>query len=62
MRIFATIAYGFATSLVLLAVAATLIGAPRSEAAPRGGLTAATILGSDTVPPAERPNAPPPSS
>ena len=47
MRLVTTLAYGFATALVFVALAAALIGEPAPDSAVHGGLTTATVLRSD---------------
>ncbi|MCJ2024689.1 hypothetical protein [Methylobacterium sp. J-067] len=47
MRTFSTLAYGFAAALALMVAAAHVIGPPNADDGRRGGLTAATVLGSD---------------
>lgn len=47
MRTFSTLAYGFAAALALMIAAAHVIGPPNPDDGRRGGLTAATVLGSD---------------
>lgn len=47
MRTFSTLAYGVAAALALMVAAAHVIGPPNPEEVRRGGLTAATVLGSD---------------
>lgn len=47
MRTLSTVAYGFAVALALVVAAAHVIGQPDPNEVRRGGLTAATVLGSD---------------
>lgn len=47
MRTFSTLAYGFAAALALMVAASHVIGPPNPDETRRGGLTAATVLGTD---------------
>ena len=47
MRTLTTVAYGFAVAHALVVAAAHMIGPPDPDDVRRGGLTAATVLGSD---------------
>ncbi|MCJ2014655.1 hypothetical protein [Methylobacterium sp. J-076] len=47
MRALTTIAYGFAAALAFVVVAGHVIGPPDPDEARHGGLTAATVLGTD---------------
>ena len=47
MRMLSTLAYGFAAALALMVAASHVIGTPNPDEVRRGGLTAATVLGSD---------------
>ncbi len=51
MRALMTLAYAVAAALVFITVMAAIIGAPRPDDAPQGGLTAATILRTDGAAP-----------
>ncbi|MFC6788744.1 hypothetical protein ACFQE0_03365 [Methylobacterium komagatae] len=47
MRTLTTLAYGLAATLALMVATAHVIGPPNPDEGRRGGLTAATVLGSD---------------